>query len=53
VEGSWLGKVFGISLGVGIFLLVVVFFVYVVLPVMILMILWALLKKIFSARRIG
>jgi hypothetical protein len=48
---GFLTKVFGIALGVGIFLALIFFFVYVVLPVIAILIIWGLLQNIFRARR--
>jgi hypothetical protein len=48
--GGFLAKVFGVALGVGIFLLLVFFFVYVVLPIAAILIIWGILRNVFRPR---
>lgn len=50
-HGGFLAKVFGVALGVGIFLALVFFFVYVILPIVAILIIWGLLQNVFRSRR--
>jgi len=43
----WLEKVFGIALAAGIFLLLLFFFVYVVLPIIAIILVWTLIRHLF------
>lgn len=42
-----LAKILGTALGIGVFLFLIVFFVYVVLPLIAVVIVWFLLRSIF------
>ncbi len=49
-QSGFLSKVFGVALGVGVFLLLVFFFVYVVLPIAAILIIWGILRNVFRTR---
>ncbi len=49
--GGFLAKVFGVALGVGIFLALIFFFVYVILPIAVILIIWGILRNVFRPRR--
>ena len=47
-SGRFLAKVFGIALGVALFLLALVFFVYVVIPIILILIALYFLRRLFN-----
>lgn len=44
-------KVLGVAVGVAIFLVILFFFVYVLLPIAAILIIWSILKGLFGRRR--
>ena len=44
---NFLTKVFGIALGLALFFLFIVFFVYVILPLIAILLVWMLLRNLF------
>ena len=48
---GFLAKVLGAALGVGIFLALIFFFVYVVLPIVAILIIWGILRNVFRPGR--
>lgn len=48
---GWIVKILGIALGFAIFLVLIFFFVYIVLPLILIVTLYLLIKNIFKIRR--
>lgn len=48
--GGFAAKVFGIAVGVALFLVILFFFVYVFLPIVVIFIIWSIIRNLFRPR---
>ena len=46
---NWVMRIFGMALGVAIFLCLIFFFVYVILPLIAIILLWFIIKSIYRS----